>query len=217
MGNVSYKCGIISKDEEQRFQRMVFRMSKGNAYTNFVPVESVYTSELPELANKSVFFVLFPSRDLLYLENKISRLIENYSTEVFDLPQSLEQLNREVQHLSKVTTDYRAIMQLNKDEREGFLNKLVGQALPDHSLTKIEYLKVFMLKEREIYHQLNQMDLFNNFVQGRIYIPDKDFEEVRKLLVKLERSDSPTGQLIKHSSRTYPTLFQTNSFTRSAQ
>ncbi len=76
-------------------------------------------------------------------------------------------------------------MQLNRDEREEFLNKLVGQALPDFSLTKIEYLKVFMLKEREIYHQLNQMDLFNNFIQGRIYIPDKDFDEVRKLLAKL--------------------------------
>jgi|JI6StandDraft_1071083.scaffolds.fasta_scaffold01168_5 hypothetical protein len=67
MGNVSYKCGILIKDEEQRFQRMVFRMSKGNAYTNFVPVESVFSSDLPEMANKSVFFILFPSRDMLYL------------------------------------------------------------------------------------------------------------------------------------------------------
>lgn len=136
---------------------------------------------------------------------------------MFDLPQSGEELHREMQHLQKVTGDYRAILQLNRDEREEFLNKLVGQALPDFSLTKIEYLKVFMLKEREIYHQLNQMDLFNNFIQGRIYIPDKDFDEVRKLLAKLERKDSPTGQLIKHNTKNYPTLFQTNSFTCSAQ
>lgn len=38
MGNVSYKCGIIRKEEEARFQRLVFRVSRGNAYTNFVPV-----------------------------------------------------------------------------------------------------------------------------------------------------------------------------------
>jgi V-type H+-transporting ATPase subunit a len=80
VGNVSYKCGIIKKDEEQRFQRLVFRMSKGNAYTNFVPVDSVYTSNQPEMANKSIFFILFPSRDMLYLESKLDKLIENYSS-----------------------------------------------------------------------------------------------------------------------------------------
>lgn len=42
-----------------------------------------------------------------------------------------------------------------------------------------------MLKEREIYHQLNQMNLFNNFIQGKIYIPEKDFEKVAKTVAKL--------------------------------
>jgi V-type H+-transporting ATPase subunit a len=67
VGNVSYKCGIIRKEEESRFQRLVFRMSKGNAFTNFVPVESVYDSDQPEMKHKSVFFILFPSRDIMYL------------------------------------------------------------------------------------------------------------------------------------------------------
>jgi hypothetical protein len=88
------------------------------------------------MANKSIFFILFPSRDMLYLESKLDKLIENYSSEMFDLPQNLESLYREIQHLLK----------LNKDEQEEFLNKLVSVALPDYSLTKIEYLKVFMLK-----------------------------------------------------------------------
>jgi hypothetical protein len=61
------------------------------------------------------------------------------------------------------------------------------------------------------------MDVFNNFIQGRIYIPDKDFDDVRKLLANLERSDSPTAQLIKHSAQKYPTMFQVNDFTISAQ
>jgi hypothetical protein len=61
------------------------------------------------------------------------------------------------------------------------------------------------------------MDVFNNFIQGCIYIPDKDFDEVRKLLAKLERNDSPTAQLVKHNAEKYPTLFQVNDFTNSAQ
>lgn len=55
------------------------------------------------------------------------------------------------------------------------MEKLVAQALPEHPVTKIEYLKIFIIKEREIYHQLNQMELFNNFIKGRIYIPDERF------------------------------------------
>jgi signal transduction histidine kinase len=98
------------------------------------------------MANKSIFFILFPSRDMLYLESKLDKLIENYSSEMFDLPQNLESLYREIQHLQKAVNDYLAILKLNKDEQEEFLNKLVSVALPDYSLTKIEYLKVFMLK-----------------------------------------------------------------------
>jgi hypothetical protein len=67
---------------------------------------------------------------------------------MFDLPQNTESLNREILHLQKAVSDYLAILKLNQDEQEGFLNKLVSVALPDHPLTKIEYLKVFMLKER---------------------------------------------------------------------
>lgn len=49
-GNVSYKSGIINKSEEQRFQRLVFRISRGNAYAQFVPIEGIDSKEYPELA-----------------------------------------------------------------------------------------------------------------------------------------------------------------------
>jgi V-type H+-transporting ATPase subunit a len=61
------------------------------------------------------------------------------------------------------------------------------------------------------------MNLFNNFIQGRIYIPEKDFDKVAKTVSKLEKKDTPTAQIIKESNNKYPTMFQINSFTGSAQ
>lgn len=61
------------------------------------------------------------------------------------------------------------------------------------------------------------MNLFNNFIQGKIYIPEKDFDLVAKTVSKLEKKDTPTAQIIKETTNKYPTLFQTNDFTQSAQ
>jgi hypothetical protein len=97
------------------------------------------------------------------------------------------------------------------------MQKLVDEAMPNTVFTRIEYLKVFMIKEREIYHQLNQMDLFNNFIQGRIYISNKDFESICSVFKRLERRDAPSAHLVKLHSNKYPTMFPTNDFTAPAQ
>jgi len=37
-----------------------------------------------------------------------------------------------------------------------------------------EYLKLYLIKERELYTNLNQMEFFNNFLQGNIYVRTED-------------------------------------------
>jgi V-type H+-transporting ATPase subunit a len=37
-----------------------------------------------------------------------------------------------------------------------------------------EYLRLYLLKERELYQGLNEMESFNNFLQGRIYVRSTD-------------------------------------------
>jgi vacuolar-type H+-ATPase subunit I/STV1 len=62
------------------------------------------------------------------------------------------------------------------------------------------------------------MEFFNNFLQGRIYVRTADLETLLGLLSQLESElKLPAGQLIQTSTEKFPTYFDRNDFTRSAQ
>ena len=67
------------------------------------------------------------------------------------------------------------------------------------------------------------MDIYNNFLQGEIYLRYEDFEDLKKKLIEFEKqSRHPIVHIIPIESgpgRSYkkPTSFQVNSYTRSAQ
>lgn len=44
---ISYKCGVIKLDEELRFKKTVFRITKGNSLVNCIPFNKIYTNLLP--------------------------------------------------------------------------------------------------------------------------------------------------------------------------
>lgn len=67
---------------------MLFRVSKGYAITNFVHRSSF--QHIPELDGftDSVMFVFYPQSSQGIISKKIKRVVESFSTEIIELPQS---------------------------------------------------------------------------------------------------------------------------------
>ena len=62
------------------------------------------------------------------------------------------------------------------------------------------------------------MELYNNFLKGKIYIRKDDLPEFQKLISLIESvMKIPRAQLQAAESKKYPTCFSKNSFTASAQ
>lgn len=62
------------------------------------------------------------------------------------------------------------------------------------------------------------MELYSNFMQGKVYIRNCDIESIQKTLLELEDSTKhAVGQLVPANTDKYPTHFVTNSYTISAQ
>ena len=62
------------------------------------------------------------------------------------------------------------------------------------------------------------MDLFNNFVQGEIFVRKDDIDSVQQCLLEVERTSKvPAGQLVETKTQKRPTYFIRNDYTRSAQ
>lgn len=91
----------------------------------------------------------------------------------------------------------------------------VGEA---GSFRKCEYRKLYLLKEQEIYTNLNEMEFFNNFLQGSIYVRNRDLQLLQTTLLQLEeRMKLPTGHLVPALAPKYPTHFARNVVTDTAQ
>jgi V-type H+-transporting ATPase subunit a len=96
---MSFKCGVIKLDEELRFKKTVFRITKGNSLVECVPFRELFANLLPAEENRVAFFVLFPGRSDSYFDRKLSRLIENFSEGIYELPNSEGEFQPIVQNL----------------------------------------------------------------------------------------------------------------------
>ena len=52
MISLNYLVGVIDKDDSIRFKRIIFRVTKGNAWTDFIPFDSVAEIKDPKTVIK---------------------------------------------------------------------------------------------------------------------------------------------------------------------
>jgi hypothetical protein len=65
-----------------------------------------------------------------------------------------------------------------------------------------------MMKEKDLYSTLNEMELFSNFLQGKVYVRTCDVETLQKKINELEGiSKVPVGQLLPEHTDKFPTHF----------
>lgn len=53
-----------------------------------------------------------------------------------------------------------------------------------HEFYKIEMMKIYLLKELEIFTQLNEMELYNNFLQAEIYLEPSQVKVLQRKLTE---------------------------------
>ena len=85
--NVSFNplCGTIQKDEQVKFKKMIFRASRGMAYTSFYDLKENTYDYYGNVQNTTVYFVVYPS-DLKSLTDKLTRVADSFMGNRFELP-----------------------------------------------------------------------------------------------------------------------------------
>lgn len=78
---VNYLCGVINKEEELRFKKAAFLVSKGNSVLTTVNFTEIFNEEgLPDASrNNVVFYLLYPGRKGNTLDRKLLKLMDVYS------------------------------------------------------------------------------------------------------------------------------------------
>ena len=208
--------GVLGTAERQRFERMLFRSTRGNCYVRFATLATTEVAAMDADGNpieKLAFVIFFKSAAI---ESKIIRICDAFGATRYDLrmlnnAKLLEGVRRSnYQEL----LDSKAILDKNTNMRQTLCSELADTL--EESLWVVR-------REKAVYHALNMFksDLGGRLVRGQGWITTNSIPEAKQALHRAHLLlNLPQNSLLERVSGhwpTPPTHFKTNKYTYAFQ
>ena len=239
--NLTLIAGILPIENEMKFKRMIFRISRGNATSAFYsldlnPDEYFYNSPLKQgsISNskkndlhnninsfidlsqkKKIFSVVFTGGTENILLKKILKVCEIFQASRFAVPKN-SKIRGELEMLTRDIKDKKLMLQ----NIERSLIDLLKEINKFRDVEGYKYLvyKLFFEQQRLIYSNLGKCLSRENFVDGRVWIPRNKLSEVELTLNSLfQGKENKINASLSDIDNEYkfnpPTLIIVNEFT----
>ena len=242
--NLVLMAGTVPTENEMKLKRMIFRISRGNATSSFYNLyidkdEYIYTSTVRqrgfsianmsaknpivhniELLNnmnneKKIFSVVFPGGSENVLLKKILKACEIFQASRYSVPKS-SKIREELEALNADIRDKKTMLQ----SIERTLNDLLKDLNKFQEINGYKYLiyKIYFEQQRLIYTNLGKCILRENFVDGRVWIPQNKLELIEQTLNNLfkdkeNKINASLTDIENEPNINPPTLIITNEFT----
>jgi len=201
--------GVIPQVEKSRFERMLYRATRGNCLTHLMEIEDPLNDPVTgQLMHKMAFVIFFKSSTI---ETKIRKICDAFGARVYKVPDfnDKERVRQVVADNATEMKDARTVLIKN---RENFIQlcMLLGRHVTEWTWT--------VLREKSIYHTLN---LFKADVSGMLraegWIVESAVAQSRAALTKAHSNmDNTMPSLLEPVPKpwpTPPTHFDVNKFT----
>jgi V-type H+-transporting ATPase subunit a len=200
--------GVLPTADKQRFERMLFRSTRGNCYVRFADVEEPLVDSTGQKISKVVFVIFFKSSAI---ETKVKRICDAFSAHRFDVkkldrPRELEQ-QQDANH--RELEDAKKILDKNNETRTRLCVELAQY---------VEGWLWTVRREKSTYHTLNlfRADV-GNFLRGQGWILKDSLSKARAALDRAQATmNLPSTSMIERVMEVWPTPpthFRTNKFT----
>lgn len=210
--------GVMNLEDVNRFKRMVFRATRGNALTITLDIEEPMKDPVSGyLIPKVVFIVRYRGNLEGAMRQNLVKICDSLGCHRYNIPSSYDELMRTIQQNEGEIINSTAITSKTREQINRVLNEL---AAVEHfgSCSVLEEYRLFVLKEKSIYHNLNMFQLKNQIFYGNCWLTLSDEPYVTQALSELGRTGVSTGQLRKVEGvlppgSVPPTYFKLNAFT----
>ncbi len=201
--------GVVSTEERNRFERMIFRTTRGNCYIKFATIQQPITDpESGQLLEKSVFIIFFKSEAI---EAKLKKICDAFQAHRYTMPDMDDPnaVERMMTENAQELVDSRTVLLKNQDTRYR-----ICQMLSQH----VERWTWIVLKEKAIYHSLNMFRAdVSGMLRGEGWVVAENHEEVREAVERAHANMDLTMpsliDLVPQPWPVPPTHFATNKFT----
>ncbi len=201
--------GVVATDEKARFERMIFRATRGNCFVRFAPIKQPITDpHTGEITEKSVFIVFYKS---VSIENKLKKICDAFMAHRYSLPDmdDAPAIDRMLTENAQELVDSRTVLLKNQDTRYRLCQVLAQQT---------ERWTWIVVREKAIYHSLN---MFKSDVAGMLrgegWVIAEHLDEAKMCVARAHANmDLGSSALVEQVPKpwpTPPTHFTTNKFT----
>ena len=147
----------MSREEQFRFKKMIFRVTRGKAYSYFhdlVPEENGlkdYTGAVDKKL-RSIFVIVFQEGG--FLRGKITKVCDSFQANSVEIPSVFHknELNQKQQDLAKRIIEAQRVIQLSRNRLKDYLREMqrvsqnpreIGD-VPKDSISLLEVYRVFL-------------------------------------------------------------------------
>lgn len=225
-------AGVLLNADRVRFERMLFRATRGNCWVRFAPIDGseilpgdTMTSaagarqlgislESDFNKDKTVFMIFFKSKAI---QTKIKRICDAFNAHCYDI-QSLDRpqdLRAQEAANARDLQDARVVLSKNVESR---------RKLCEEVATSIEGWLWVVRREKSIYHNLNlfKSSSTSNMLRGRAWIVSSRYGDAQNALNRAHATlNIPTSAIFEPVSKknwpAAPTHFNTNKYTDAFQ
>lgn len=182
----AFNCtaGTIDRKDQERFARALFRATRGNTFTHFENVDDkLIDPKSGTPVDKSVFVVYFQDVGAgaqSAMSNKVQKICQAFSVNVYVWPSSLEEANRRNTELKTTLADKTGLLtgfnQVLKNELSALL-----KCPRESSNSYIEDARLFCIKEKSIYATLNLAE-GELLLRVNCWYPENDEDHIKNVL-----------------------------------
>jgi len=209
----SFITGVIATEECARFERMVFRTTRGNCYVKFASIQQPITDpSTGQLLEKSVFIVFYKSQTI---EAKLKKICGAFQAHRYSIPDmdDASSVDKMLTENSQDLVDSRTVLLKNQDMRYRLCCKIAQHR---------ERWSWIVLREKAIYHSLNMFKAdVAGMLRGEGWVPTENLRELREVVERAHSNmDMGMPSHVDHVPQpwpTPPTHFVTNKFTYAYQ
>eukprot|EP00611_Tribonema_gayanum_P016592 TRINITY_DN2898_c0_g1_i2.p1 TRINITY_DN2898_c0_g1~~TRINITY_DN2898_c0_g1_i2.p1 ORF type:complete len:922 (+),score=339.06 TRINITY_DN2898_c0_g1_i2:250-3015(+) len=205
----SYIAGVVNLDDRSRFERQLFRSTRGNCYVRFSEIEQpLVDPSTGEAVPKLVFLVFFKSAAI---EAKIKKICDAFGAKRYPVP-DMDDYNAVRQLMDENYSDLhdaRLVLLKNRDARIELCTSLAA---------RLEIWNWVVLREKAAYHALNA---FKPDVRGMLRGEGWVLSEalplaqaaVRRVHANMGQGVPSYVEVMPQPWPTPPTFFKLNAFT----
>lgn len=202
-------AGTLPTGDRIRFERMLYRATRGNCYVRFSALSGRALDASGEHIDRVCFIIFYKS---LSIEGKIKKICDAFNCNRYDLQNlhRLKEIEIQQQQNQREIVDAKAVLDKNSEAKLRICIEVASHLE--------EWLWV-VKREKSIYHSLNlfKNDVAGNLLRGRGWCLTESYSKAKSAIKRAQISMNlvPTAMLEKVPEEwpTPPTHFKTNKYT----